>query len=100
MQEQNERLTYSQWQVMAEFLPVKRKLKLNLRDITDSFMWPNQTGTQWRNSPACFLSWKAVNYYFNSWRWAGWVNERRFGWFNFSGGCLRIFRKPYLIQMF
>ena len=71
MQEKYERLTDSQWQVMAEFLPVKRKRKLNLRDITDAILWLDRTGTQWRNLPESFPSWKAVNYYFNKWRWDG-----------------------------
>ena len=71
MQEKYERLTDSQWQVMAEFLPVKRKRKLNLRDVVDSILWLDRTGTQWRNLPDCFPSWKAVNYYFNKWRWDG-----------------------------
>lgn len=71
MQEKYERLTDSQWQVMAEFLPVKRKRKLNLRDIADAILWLDRTGAQWRNLPECFPPWKAVNYYFNRWRWDG-----------------------------
>jgi putative transposase len=71
MQEKYERLTDSQWQVMAEFLPVKRKRKINLRDIVDAILWLGRTGTQWRNLPDNFPNWKAVNYYFNKWRWDG-----------------------------
>lgn len=69
MQEKYKRLTDSQWQVMAEFLPVKRKRQLNLRDIVDAILWLDRTGTQWRNLPEVFPNWKAVNYYFNKWRW-------------------------------
>lgn len=69
MQEKYKRLTDSQWQVMAEFLPVKRKRQLNLRDIVDAILWLDRTGTQWRNLPESFPNWKAVNYYFNKWRW-------------------------------
>lgn len=69
MQEKYKRLTDSQWQVMAGFLPVKRKRQLNLRDIVDAILWLDRTGTQWRNLPENFPNWKAVNYYFNKWRW-------------------------------
>jgi transposase len=69
MQEKYKRLTDSQWQVTAEFLPVKRKRQLNLRDIVDAILWLDRTGTQWRNLPESFPNWKAVNYYFNKWRW-------------------------------
>jgi len=71
MQEKYERLTDSQWQVMSEFLPTKRKRRLNLRDIVDAILWMDRTGCQWRNLPDCFPPWKAVNYYFNKWRWDG-----------------------------
>ena len=49
MQEKYKRLTYSQWQVMAEFLLVKRKRQLNLRDVVDAISWLGRMGTQWRN---------------------------------------------------
>lgn len=68
MQEKYKRLTDSQWQVMEEFLPVQRKRTLNLRDIVDAILWMGRIGSQWRNLPDCFPSWKAVNYYFNKWR--------------------------------
>jgi transposase len=68
MQEKYERLTDSKSQFMVEFLPVQRKQKLNLRDITDAIYWLGRKGAQWRNLPATYPSWKAVNYYFNKWR--------------------------------
>ena len=68
MQEKYTRLTDSQWQVIANFLPVKRKRKINLRDIVDAILWLGRTGAQWRNLPDNFPNWKAVNYYFNKWR--------------------------------
>lgn len=71
MQEKYKRLTDSQWKVMAEFLPVQRKRKLNLRDIVDAILWLDRTGAQWRNLPGSFPNWKTVNYYFNKWRWDG-----------------------------
>jgi transposase len=71
MQEKYKRLTDSQWQVMTAFLPVQRKRRLNLRDIVDAILWLDRVGSQWRNLPDCFPSWKAVNYYFNKWRWDG-----------------------------
>ena len=56
MQEKYKRLTDSQWQVIAEFLPVKRKRRLNLRDIVDAILWLDRIGSQWRNLPECFPS--------------------------------------------
>jgi len=71
MQKKYKRLTDSQWQVMAEFLPVQRKRTLNLRDVVDAILWMGRVGSQWRNLPDIFPSWKAVNYYFNKWRQDG-----------------------------
>lgn len=67
MQKKYKRLTDSQWQVMAEFLPIQRKRKLNLRDVVDAILWMCRVGSQWRNLPESFPPWKAVNYYFNKW---------------------------------
>jgi transposase len=79
MQEKYKRLTDSQWQVMAEFLPVKRKRKLNLRDIVDAILWLDRVGSQWRNLPESFPAWKAVNYYFNKWRLDGTLIKMNIG---------------------
>jgi transposase len=56
---------------MAKFLPVERKRTLNLRDVVDVIFWMGRVGSQWRNLPDFFPSWKAVNYYFNKWRQDG-----------------------------
>lgn len=79
MQEKYKRLTDSQWQVIAEFLPVKRKRRLNLRDVVDAILWLCRIGSQWRNLPDYFPSWKAVNYYFNKWRRDGTLAKLNIG---------------------
>lgn len=45
---QFEELTDSQWQVIQEFLPVKRKRKLDLRQVMNAILWVVRTGIQWR----------------------------------------------------
>ncbi len=79
MQEKYERLTDSQWQVMSEFLPVQRKRRLNLRDISDAVLWLVRTGSQWRNLPDCYPPWKAVYYYFNKWQRDGTLSKMNIG---------------------
>ena len=71
MREKFEKLTDSQWEVMAEFLPVQRKRKNDLRQVVDSIRWLNETGSQWRNLPDCFPCWDAVYYYFRKWKLDG-----------------------------
>jgi len=71
MREKFEKLTDSQWEVMAGFLPVQRKRKNDLREVVDSIRWINETGSQWRNLPACFPCWDAVYYYFRQWKLDG-----------------------------
>lgn len=67
MRERFEKLTHSQWEVMAVFLPVQRKRKLNLRDVVGAIRWVNEVGSQWRNLPDSFPAWDAVYYYFRRW---------------------------------
>lgn len=68
MREKFEKLTDSQWQVIAKFFPVQRKRKLNLRDIVNAIRYINETGCQWRNLPEVFPAWNAVYYYFRAWK--------------------------------
>jgi len=67
MREKFEKLTDSQWEVMAAYLPVQRKRQLNLRDVVDAIRWINEVGGQWRNLPDRFPPWDAVYYYFRRW---------------------------------
>ena len=62
MREKFEKLTDSQYEVMAEFLPVQRKRKNDLRDVIDSIRWLNETASQWRNLPDSFPCWDAVGF--------------------------------------
>ena len=62
-----ERLTDDQWEIIKEFLPIKRKWKLDLRDIFDAILWITRTGAQRRNLDSRFPPWTAVYYYFYRW---------------------------------
>ncbi len=64
---QFERLTDGQWEVIKEFLPIKRKRTLDLRDIFNAILWITRTGAQWRNLDSSFPPWSAVYYYFYNW---------------------------------
>ena len=64
---QFERLTDGQWEVIKEYLPIKRKRKLDLREIFNAILWITRTGAQWRNLDSSFPDWTAVYYYFYNW---------------------------------
>jgi len=68
MQTQYERLTDSQWENIKEYLPIQRKRKYDLRQITDAILWILRIGSQWRNLPESFPSWQSVYYYFRKWK--------------------------------
>ena len=67
MHVQYERLTDGQWEVIKEFLPIKRKRKHDLREIFNAILWVTRTGAQWRNLDSSFPKWNAVYYYFYNW---------------------------------
>ena len=79
MQIQYERLTDSQWEVMADFLPVKRKRQTNLRDVVDAIRWIVRTGIQWRNLDDRFPKWTCVTYYFYKWQVDGTLEAMNVG---------------------
>lgn len=60
-------LTDFQWQVIKEFLPAKRKRKLDLRAVVNAIFWIDRTGIQWRNLDSKYPHWTAVYYYFYKW---------------------------------
>jgi transposase len=64
---QFEDLSDSQWQVIQDFLPVKRKRKLDLRLVVNAILWLVRTGSQWRNLDSRFPKWTAVYWYFYKW---------------------------------
>lgn len=68
---QFEELTDSQWQVIQEFLPVKRKRLLDLRQVMNGILWIVRTGTQWRNLDKSYPKWTAVYRYFYIWSYDG-----------------------------
>lgn len=72
-------LTDSQWQVMAEFLPLQRKRELDLRNVVNAIRWINETGCQWRNLPETFPEWSAVYYYFRKWKHDGTLRKMNIG---------------------
>ena len=67
MSNQFESLTDSQWQVINDFLPTKRKRKLCLRSVMNAILWIVRTGSQWRNLDNSFPAWTAVYRYFYIW---------------------------------
>ena len=60
-------LSDSQWQVIQEFLPVRRKRRLDLRQVVNAIFWIVRTGTQWRNLDRSYPKWTAVYRYFYIW---------------------------------
>jgi transposase len=67
MSTQFEDLTDSQWQVMENILPTKRKRKLDIRMVVNAIFWMVRVGGQWRNLDSRFLKWTAVYYYYYKW---------------------------------
>ncbi len=68
MTKQFTELTDSQWAAISLFLNMNRKRKLCLRTVCNAILHILRTGCQWRNLPACFPHWRAVNYYFEKWK--------------------------------
>ena len=68
MQNQYEKLTDPQWEIMKEYLPVQRRRKHSLRFVADAILWYLRVGGQWRNLPNGFINWQSVYYYFRKWQ--------------------------------
>ena len=68
MTKQWEPLTDPQWAAISPFFNLKRKRKVDLREVVDVILWLLRTGTQWRNLPAAWPHWQAVYYYFDQWK--------------------------------
>ena len=68
MTKQFSELTDSQWAAISPFLNLKRKRKVNLREVINGLLYVVRTGCQWRNLPSNFPKWRAVNYYFECWK--------------------------------
>lgn len=75
MTTQYERLTDGQWEVIKEYLPVKRKRQLDLREVFNAILWITRTGAQWRNLDSSFPKWTAVYYYFYRWSRQGLLEQ-------------------------
>jgi putative transposase len=71
MQEQFTELTDSQWQIINKYLPIQRKRKHCLRNITNAILWMVRVGGQWRNLESKYPKWQTVYYYFRRWKKAG-----------------------------
>lgn len=67
MTKQFEKLTDSQWTAISDIFTT-RKRKLCLRLVLNAILFLTRTGTQWRNLPAEYPKWTAVNYYFECWK--------------------------------
>lgn len=75
MHTQYERLTDGQWEVIKEYLPIKRKRRLDLREVFNAILWIARTGAQWRNLDSSFPRWTAVYYYFYNWTRQGTIEK-------------------------
>ena len=64
-------LTDYQWDAISPFFNIKRKRKLDLRQVMNAILWLLRTGCQWRNLPDYWPHWQAVYYYFDCWKKAG-----------------------------
>ena len=64
-------LTDYQWAAISAFFDLRRKRKLNLRQVMDAILWLLRTGCQWRNLPHHWPHWQAVYYYFDCWKQNG-----------------------------
>ncbi|AIZ63343.1 hypothetical protein PK28_05875 [Hymenobacter sp. DG25B] len=64
-------LTDSQWQVMEEILPVKRRRKYDLRLILNGLLYLTKSGCQWRLLPNDFPPYPLCFYYFRRWQQTG-----------------------------
>jgi len=70
-----EELTDSQWVEISEFFDTKRKRKCNLRVVVNALLYLVRTRGQWRNLPASYPHWRAVNYYFEKWKRDGTIQR-------------------------
>lgn len=61
----------SQWQVISNFLDVKRNRKYTLREIVNGILYIVKTGCQWRLLPGDLPKWQIVYYYFSVWKKKG-----------------------------
>ena len=68
MTKQWEPLTDYQWAAFSPFLNLKRKRKIDLREVMDAVLWLLRTGAQWRNLGPQWPHWQAVYYYYNQWK--------------------------------
>jgi putative transposase len=69
-------LTALQWDNIAHLFPqptgrAGRKRTYDRKDIVDAVFYLARTGAPWRMLPHDFPPWKAVSYYFYTWRDAG-----------------------------
>lgn len=62
-----EELSDSQWEFIKEYLPIQRKRKYDLRDISNAIFRILRTGLQWRNLDDKYPPWESVYYYFHRW---------------------------------
>jgi transposase len=68
MAKQLHKLTDSQWAAISAHFDLKRKRKLDLREVVNALLHIVRTGCQWRYLPETYPKWRAVNYYFETWK--------------------------------
>jgi transposase len=68
---QFQELSDPQWNAISPFFDLKRRRKLDLRQVVNALLYINRTGVQWRNLPPHWPHWQAVYYYFDQWKMNG-----------------------------
>jgi transposase len=62
-------LSDSQWEVVANLLPLQRRRKYSVRLLFTALLYVCKTGCQWRSLPyPLFPPWQIVDYYFRRWQ--------------------------------
>jgi len=64
-------LTDPQWNAISIFFNLKRRRRLDLREVMNALLFIVRTGCQWRNLPSQWPHWQAVYYYFDKWKTNG-----------------------------
>lgn len=69
-------LSDSQWEAIANFLPLHRRRKYGIRMIFTAMVYISKTGCQWRSlPPEVFPPWPVVYYYFRRWSAKGYLDK-------------------------
>jgi len=72
------RLTDEQWNLIADIFPPPKptgRPPTDRREVMDAILWILRTGSQWRDLPSEFPSWKTIWDLFDKWNSNGILDE-------------------------